>query len=270
MLIQVCIPLLTKDWKAKKLRSMVAKLANPIPNVAREKQPWGAFTLIELLVTVSIIGVLAALLFPALRTARGAADTTKCAANLRQLACGIVLYAGEHNGTLPPGYELTATVNSDGSLGPAQNGGDFLGFPSRYLDMGSKPWKLFACAADRTQERWQDYTSYARNHLFLGPFINGTPSKTSNKLDGELVRIETARSKILYVDGITPDEAASWKGSPKPNVNGNGVAGALLSQFADRTISSRHNGNVNCLFGDASVRSLKHSEACEAHYLDPD
>ncbi|MBN8527399.1 MAG: prepilin-type N-terminal cleavage/methylation domain-containing protein [Planctomycetes bacterium] len=60
------------------------------------------FTMIELLVVVSIIAILAALLLPAIRLVRGAAQAAACAGNLRQIGLGIQTYAAEHDGALVP------------------------------------------------------------------------------------------------------------------------------------------------------------------------
>src|SRR5439155_10856986 len=65
-----------------------------IRSSANGKRLW-AFTLIELLVVIAIIGILAALLLPALSRAKVAAHSTACKSNLRQINLGLQMYVDD-------------------------------------------------------------------------------------------------------------------------------------------------------------------------------
>ena len=60
-----------------------------------------AFTVIELLVVIGIIGVLMAILLPAIEHVRHQAYIDKCASNLRQISLAITIYEGDNHGYWP-------------------------------------------------------------------------------------------------------------------------------------------------------------------------
>jgi prepilin-type N-terminal cleavage/methylation domain-containing protein/prepilin-type processing-associated H-X9-DG protein len=115
----------------------------------KSSQQCGAFTLTEVLVVIGILGILAALLLPALKSAKARSKTVACISQLRQIGVASLAFAEENNQRFP-----AATMpNTNRFLSPLQ---------AASRELGSL--KLFLCPADAERTAGTNLTSLDRTN----------------------------------------------------------------------------------------------------------
>jgi prepilin-type N-terminal cleavage/methylation domain-containing protein/prepilin-type processing-associated H-X9-DG protein len=107
------------------------------------------FTLVELLVVIGIIGILIAMLVPAILAAREASRRTTCASNLRQIAIAALMYANVH-------YQRFPAQDADG-LPVRAMGGDGRNYYDRLSPFGADPAIWLCPSTEGTPGRLMSY-----------------------------------------------------------------------------------------------------------------
>ena len=184
----------------------------------------GGFTLIELLVVIAIIALLAALLLPTLAMAKQKGQQTACINNVRQLTLAVLMYADEHDDTLPP----TAYVDSNGNE---------VDWPSLLDSYVGHVAKIHLCPTDRLSHA----NSYGLNELAFVDLTDPDPGPLTR-----LASFHRPSETIMQGDIGTEDDFAT----PRPDTLKLTAPGSPLNDDEDARPSTRHSGRCDLGFMD--------------------
>lgn len=247
------------------------------------KQRRGGFTLIELMVVIAIIGILVALLMPAVQSAREAARRTQCKSRLKQFALALHNYHDSHS-ILPPGslnigsafrpfsgWGWCAMALPELDQAPLYYSIDFstnnaVG-PNLAISGTSIPFTL--CPSDIGPQKITSRSSAgisaeiaAGNYLGVESMLSALSAiKLGDVTDGLSTTFFHGESVYVF-DGTVDSESTSswcgkitfaneWTNNSIPHFHTSNSAGINRSVFA-----SRHPGGAQFAFGDGSVSFL--------------
>ena len=249
------------------------------------KMKCNGFTLIELLAVVTIIALLAALLFPVFSSVREKARQTHCASNLRQIGLAVEAYQQDYDGVMVPCMML-ADVSPIQCLTPDllaayTRSPDVWKCPSESFDLGSpdvEEWSLIQLTPSPPSLRaaFPDGEGPNRKHLLVSYSGNvwwptnasvSTPLGVMNVFTTDVIRQGYVKSEsdivnptrsILFADAVPHSLLWPWF-EDRGDFDWCKVKRPIpLHGYPTRgLLSLRHNGGFNVSFVDGHVKWLK-------------
>lgn len=160
------------------------------------------FTLIELLVVIAIIGILAAILLPALARARESARRSSCANNLKQMGLVLKMYSNESKGGLLPTPSL---LTYDETTGAGSFNPDALNFRTVYPEY-LNDMKVAFCPSSATSSAGME----AVEALQSGRTVTVTPRSDQTFLFSAETVADLQAFNLRWMGFVTSYQYSPW------------------------------------------------------------
>jgi len=202
------------------------------------------FTLIELLMVISIITLLMAILLPTLQRVNMQAKMVACQSNLHQWGLAFSMYTADHNDRF--------FGNSGLVIGYLYDINDMLLCPMamKHKERPDDPWAL-AGIASRIGGKFSAWThvSPGRTTIYGSYGINDFIRDESHHYFWRTPSAKNTANTPVYIDCVQPSAEPLTHDAPPEYDN---TLGSRMSYFC----INRHNGGINSLFMDWSVRKV--------------
>lgn len=230
-----------------------------------ENHDAAAFTLLELLVVIAIIGVVCAMLLPALARTRDAGRSAVCCNNLRQMETALNLYLSDHDGRFFPWIDTAASTSPGQTLYYFGLSSDEGAEGSRAIDKSqAKLAPYFAqtggietCPAFPYNSPYfkQKYDCATYGYGMNGYLLPGAPVPNASNSISCFSMITRPSETVVWGDAIQIDTWLAPASSSHPMLE----EWYWLDNGSPPKFHFRHNGHCNVVMADGSVRSLSPS-----------